>query len=805
MKWVISFVINIVLCHCVILEDAFTNNWVQYNYGKFTDYDLISPDQLVAITERSEFLKFELDEGLKLKWKLDLGDFRDTSYIIADSTIITYGDNINVWNKTTGQLIKNLNVRPIQIAWTPHGLVVLNELGDLSIYLDSLKPKFIRSGISSFKSSFYNDTVYILTESSLLKITQQEINETKLNIKYNQITEFKNNLVIFDNTLYNLDEAKIVVNSPNLNIIDPTFSYSFYKDKFVIYKEDTVILEDEFAFSTVEVIDKLVIVSSESERKVIKLEEFFDTLQETYIDFEVYEFNNVNTKDYVFNKQLVSVGVYDKTVDLIVYDLEKDLTTTKNYNLSNYNSQLSLLVDKPESHQTITSIQHLIDEIRDNNLLLRWYRRTIRHLTELGSFVVFKARGIKGNIELENPFGLEKLLVLVDGRQINAIDSLNGKNVWSAPIEDGVVDLLGQDGDIVLVYKDKYLVLSSENGDLVNAVSLKYDKVFQINDQVVFKNGDLITCLGECLSAHIIEQNFNKVRSHEIDENKLVKNWEFTRNNIISVQTKPQNSRTSSIGIPLHDKTVLYKYLNDTVAVITNEDGVRLYILDAFGSVIYSHVHSEVIDLDSIKLVMDDNWIIYTFLSLDPYEQRVVVIDMFENDGIQVSSKAFIFPDRIVKVVPTYTRFGISIKSLLVLTQDGDLLELPKYILNSRRIDDHVLKPSDFNDDFRMTPYEPVLPTNYFQILNHQYKLDIDDTNEVLVRDTNLESTSIVALVNNKQIFVTSLQPSMSFDKLKDFDKVKLGVTILGFIIVYVVSNPMILRKKLNNKWIYST
>ena len=90
---------------------------------------------------------------------------------------------------------------------------------------------------------------------------------------------------------------------------------------------------------------------------------------------------------------------------------------------------------------------------------------------------------------------------------------------------------------------------------------------------------------------------------------------------------------------------------------------------------------------------MDDNWIVYSYFTSEPrLEQRINVVDLFDAQfssdasGIaslktidKVSTKSFIYPERIVQLQSTRSLYGITLKSIVALTELGSLIE----ILNS--------------------------------------------------------------------------------------------------------------------------
>lgn len=135
------------------------------------------------------------------------------------------------------------------------------------------------------------------------------------------------------------------------------------------------------------------------------------------------------------------------------------------------------------------------------------------------------------------------------------------------------------------------------------------------------------------------------------------------------------------------------------------------------------------------------------------------------------------------------------------MTESGNLVEIPKYILNSRRIDDRHLTPQDFQNDYRMTAYDPIVAKNNYQTLNHKQQLDTGG--KILIKPTHYESSIVVCYYGTGVQYCSILQPSGSFDFLSQgFDRVKLLITLVVLVVGVVISKPFVFNKKLNSEWI---
>lgn len=64
-----------------------------------------------------------------------------------------------------------------------------------------------------------------------------------------------------------------------------------------------------------------------------------------------------------------------------------------------------------------------------------------------------------------------------------------------------------------------------------------------------------------------------------------------------------------------------------------------------------------------------------------------------------------------------------------------------------------------------------------------------------------LESTSLV-FAYGLDLFLTRVAPSNTFDVLNEsFNKVQLVVTVIGLAVAILVTRPIVMRKKLREKW----
>lgn len=827
-------------------EDAFVKDWVRHNYGQISQFDMLSKTSLVGKTEGDEMIGMELGDDNDLKWKITLPEDCGSQFEVFGSFIYTFGGDKSgyIWHSESGVPKAKLTVDGIKSVYNFFNKGVLALVGnDLYHCGTDGGCKSLVSGVGSdIKVSNYGQYSYVLTNNyKLIKVRANlEVSEHSVNFKLGKVSQFVDNVVVMGGSVYDLDQAKVINSGNNLQIINSKLSYSYNDHSLKIFNLDQPVFDQGFvSFDTIKLVDHCFVLSNDNESLVMNIADFMDDLELSLIKYSSFPLTIDNSEVYLFSDAVVSVSLNDTTMSFITLNMDNEDIITKTYNLDHYLLTFpnSLLVNKPESEKTMESIQHLIDEIVNNNFFTRWHKRTIRHLKEFGRFVVGKFVTLNPLVDsytINDPFGFEKLMVYVDTNNLIAIDSLNGKVEWKTLIDEGLTDLLEFQNNLILVYSKKLVRLSSRDGNIIDTIDLdqKIDGVYKLigsnNEEIlVAKSKSTVTPLfeSELIDQHFIEKGNGFIQGYEISNNQLQPTWKFTHDYLEAIASKPKHSKSSAIGTSLHDKSVLYSYQNDnSLSVIVNENGViKVYLLDGItGNMLYYHEHvQEAIDSKSIKLLMDDNWIIYSYLVVSPViEQRIIVTDLFGNKPnakpvsnfdtnttsvVKHYTKSYIFPEVIIDMKPTQTVAGVTVKSIIILTENGDLIEIPKYILNSRRVDDHVLTAQDAKDDFRMTPYEPVIQRNNFQVLNHEHKLEVDHEHDfILIKPTKLESTSIVCFINSNNQFCTRVQPSLTFDVLREtFDKYKLMLTIVIIVGGYLITSPMVLRKNLNNAWVY--
>lgn len=500
-----------------------------------------------------------------------------------------------------------------------------------------------------------------------------------------------------------------------------------------------------------------------------------------------------------------------------------------------------------EYDTALTTDELLYEE--ESNLLDAYLFRIKKHAQELKQLyeafwetlpLIVTGEWSLNNVRAEKNeyFGFVKHLVLgtKSGRVI-ALNTLNGEQVWSFDTQQDDILKIENVNDAKLIIFTKSgpkIELDAKSGEFLEKnlivapykVGKLYNETFYVEIENEF--GVVLTDQAESNStSFIVKHDSKKIQGLKIQGKKVYNTWKFETNSdeeIVAFSSKDKDEKTSNIGYVLGDRSVLYKYLYPNLAsfAVLNKPSKTLYIhiIDTItGEIIHSAYHVEEVHQDEkINVVFGEHWVIYSYWSNKPYpEQKIVVIDLFEslkpNEKFSIketsslsykhppaiSTKSFILPFKINSLQISKTKFGVTTKSIIISLTNGQILYLPKYILNSRRVENRPLS-ADEKSEFMLSPYDPIITVDdNFVISHHRQVLDAD---ALISIPTNLESTSIVCSYG-LDIFCTRISPSSQFDKLtSSFDKVKLVLSILILLVIVLVLKPLKDSRNLKALWV---
>ncbi|CAG8977268.1 hypothetical protein HYALB_00009366 [Hymenoscyphus albidus] len=322
--------------------------------------------------------------------------------------------------------------------------------------------------------------------------------------------------------------------------------------------------------------------------------------------------------------------------------------------------------------------------------------------------------------------------------------------------------------------------------------------------------------------------------------------WTFTPPTdqvITNVVSRPAHDPVASIGRVLGDRTVLYKYLNPNVVLVTaisNEKSTAtFYLLDTIsGDILYSATHEGVDTKQPIASALTENWFSYslwadiistsaTLPSSKGYQ--IIVSEMYESDVANdrgplestanssslepsdipnaelalphVITASFLVPEAISHMSVSATRQGITTRQLLcTLESSGAIIGIPRTILDPRRPVGRDPTPAEQEEGiFR---YHPVIEFDPKMLITH--KREVIGIKDIIASPAVLESTSLI-FAYGIDIFGTRVAPSAAFDILgKGFNKLSLVGTVAALWAGVVILAPMVRRKQINGRWMTS-
>lgn len=433
-------------------------------------------------------------------------------------------------------------------------------------------------------------------------------------------------------------------------------------------------------------------------------------------------------------------------------------------------------------------------------------------------------------------FGISKpIIIATENGRVFALDSGNhGAVSWNVKATEtetwNVKAIITQPG-LATVYADdgSSVTLKVSSGEIVGrtAPSSKVHSIAVVNNgtpvivsikedgtpvETVDGSGFLVT-----LSAD------GKVFGWSSQDNKIPV-WEFIPaqgQKIIRATSRPAHDPVASIGKVLGDRSVLYKYLNPNLALVTavGDNSASFYLLDAVsGTVLHSSTQENVDTSQPIASTISENWIAYSFFgdTADASEAKgyqLVISELYEsfipNDRGPLNSatnystlhdvdapapphviaQSFVIPEPISHMAVTQTRQGITSRQLLcTLPSSNSIVGIPRQILDPRRPVNR--DPSSTEAEEGLFKYNPFLEFDGRWFLTHSR--DVAGINNVLVRDTLLESTGLV-IAFGSDVYGTRVMPSQAFDVLgKGFSKIQLVLTVVALGIGVTVLAPIV-------------
>lgn len=173
-----------------------------------------------------------------------------------------------------------------------------------------------------------------------------------------------------------------------------------------------------------------------------------------------------------------------------------------------------------------------------------------------------------------------------------------------------------------------------------------------------------------------------------------------------------------------------------------------------------------------------------------------------DTNEIKFDAVSYIYPEVIVKMAVTNTKYGVSVKNILFKLENGQITMVPKTLITTIRKNE-----KDMSDKEKMfiQPYYQVIPVNDHYVLTSTRNLLSPGTGssvDLLSIDTNVESTTFVVDVEKYDIFINKIPTSNEFDILQEnYQKYPILITVLIVLIVLNFIQPMIKKRQLKLKY----
>ncbi|XP_053379517.1 ER membrane protein complex subunit 1-like [Mercenaria mercenaria] len=290
---------------------------------------------------------------------------------------------------------------------------------------------------------------------------------------------------------------------------------------------------------------------------------------------------------------------------------------------------------------------------------------------------------------------------------------------------------------------------------------------------------------------------------------------------ITNIVAKSAHEHIYSQGRVLGDRSVLYKYLNPNVVVVTTEGEepatsqqkgypvINVYVLDVItGHMIFHGNHRKA--QGPLHIIHSENWVVYGYFNTKQRRHEMAVLEMYEGKNQSnatvfssftapqqplVMRQSFIFPLPMYTMTTTITEKGITTKDILVALKNGGVFTLPKAFLDPRR----PLTPTQETQEEGTFPYIPELPVHTEGMIN--YNQTLYHVRGIHTSPTGLESTSLI-LCYGLDMFHTRIQPSKMFDVLKeDFEHWLIASVVLSMLVASFITQKLASRKALNRQW----
>ena len=519
---------------------------------------------------------------------------------------------------------------------------------------------------------------------------------------------------------------------------------------------------------------------------------------------------------------------------------------------------------------------HLVEDLEaefHSHPLAAYIHRLRRHLSEAQGLPAGVQRLTRQLIQWVSTFiqsqnaeatitkdlGFKKLLITVnDKRRVVALDTVeSGRIVWNEELakETKVPGLL-REGSLISQFESmretwKAKLSGSNTNHTAGVQPLSHTKTRE-------------------------QKSLSNTITYTVKDNSVVgltqlKNeeaWRFTplpNQEILKLASPSPDEPIASIGRPLFDRRVLYKYLDPNALLVVSANHARHHLTvtllnAASGSILHTATHRNIDTSRPVSAAVSENWFAYSFVfdtsaeSTTPHGKgpALAIGELYESDipndrghldtssptpsnyssfgpahshqaptNPHVFSQVYHTPSEIAQMAVTQTAQGITTRQLLVAAQSGgptntwSLYGIPRTLLDPRR---PVGRDPSSGEQYEegLSRYSPFLDFDGRWCLTHREELlggtDETSTSEspwkdnsgirILTTPTVMESTSLVLAYGPVDVWVGRVNPSAGFDMLgSSFNKVQLVLTIVGLLVATLAVSPVVARKQVGTMW----
>lgn len=498
-----------------------------------------------------------------------------------------------------------------------------------------------------------------------------------------------------------------------------------------------------------------------------------------------------------------------------------------------------VFVDLPEIETSLSAEELVFEENAD--VFSAYVRRVQRHLNDLKYLPDY----VLSKLSLEDHqqdtrdeiFGFRKLFVVAtkQGRLIALNTAVQGRIEWAiddihavqlATVRETIYALTSE-GTLTAIDGVLGQIVPDSAADNVHD-GLEFVQLTPSAIAVWTNAGTIVNVVGETQQPLYLtkeDKASSSVQGYVYQDDKVVPTWTFNldKGYTTVASAKRGHQVVASIGTILGDRSVLYKYLHENSLAVAGYNPetqtLKICVIDTVtGRTLHCKEHNEnVVNPENVKLVFGEYWIVYTYYSAKPTPgQKLVVWDMYEsgtpNERINkdasyssfesfplphVKAQSFLLPSKVDALGISRTKFGVTSRDVIVSLSTGQILSLPKRLLDARRPVGRDPTKEELGEG--LVKYEPFIGIVEHAVISHFRQALV---NYITTTGAALESTSLVVGYGNLDVFFTRVTPSMPFDVLNSkFGKTKLLYTIAALIAIVSFLRPIVNRKAVNAIW----